>query len=124
MSESDRIAELEAELSEVLADLVHKQRVNEELKAENARLKELGSKAYETGKSDELIEENRRLSEQLGKCREALKPFAAMPKERGPWNHGDGCPAEVDDTDNVACRCGAWDAIDKAQDCLTSLSKG
>lgn len=41
MNDPDRIAELEAELAEVIADLKHKQRVNEDLKAENERLKQV-----------------------------------------------------------------------------------
>lgn len=128
MNDPDRIAELEAELAEVIADLKHKQRVNEDLKAENERLKQVcncdlsnsagvtiaggrhscgrifvGSRVKEleaevarltalncqygdlakmpqTHKVKTLLAENLLLSEQLGRCWEALEKIAGSGK--------------------------------------------
>ena len=55
------------------------------------------------------------LSAQIARLREAIEPFRErlLVKRRGPFSHGVACPAEDTDTDNVACTCGAWDAIDR-----------
>ena len=54
-------------------------------------------------------------SAQIARLREAIEPFRErlLVKRRGPFSHGVACPAEDTDTDNVACTCGAWDAIDR-----------
>lgn len=42
-------------------------------------------------------------------------------KDRGPWTHADGCPAEDEGEDKVNCSCGTWDEIDKDKALLTKL---
>lgn len=110
MNDSDRIKELEAELAEVIADLKHKQRVNEELKAEVARLK-VAIGVDHTVVCAVLGTENLRLSEQLGRCREVLTNLECMRFAIGDCL---SYPREGLNEKEPCIRCA----------CLTSLSKG